>query len=228
MKYIIEFGDKPSYQDDNADFYPCKQIPWWSVSTTYIRKLTPIDKELIEAYQKGYNEAWANVGECEDRVAKQAYQKGLNDSAKVQESATDAAYRCGLNAAWEAAKKISLDKAYGGLEYTELDMIFGTRNTLHIMHTESAQEVIDKIRAYEEQQKVDEIKVGDEVMNTLGTMDNAVGYFFGDSSDGCYKVLRYVDGKFKTGIWHKENCARTGKHSDAVERMLAVMQEGAE
>ena len=55
MKYIIEFGDKPSYQDDNTDFYPCKQIPWWSVSTTYIRKLTPLDKGLEEGKARNEN-----------------------------------------------------------------------------------------------------------------------------------------------------------------------------
>ena len=60
-KYIIEFGDKPSYQDDNTDFYPCKQIPWWSVSATYIQKLTPLEKELEEAHQKGYDEAWETI-----------------------------------------------------------------------------------------------------------------------------------------------------------------------
>jgi hypothetical protein len=96
-----------------------------------------------------------------------------------------------------------------------------------VFNTYSASEAIEKVKAHEERQKADEIKVGDEVRNTSGLMDNAVGYFF-DAGDGCYKVLRYVDGKFKTGLWRKENCERTGKHSYAVERMVAVMKEGAE
>ena len=52
-KYIVEFSDKPSYQEDNIIFYPCKQIQWWSVSKSNIDKLTPLDKALDEAYQRG-------------------------------------------------------------------------------------------------------------------------------------------------------------------------------
>ena len=73
-------------------------------------------------------------------------------------------------------------------------------------------------------EKADEIKVGDEVRNTLGLMDNAVGYVIGTTIEGDYNVSRYIDGKIKTGTWRRENCVKTGKHSDAVVQLLAEMK----
>ena len=70
----------------------------------------------------------------------------------------------------------------------------------------------------------DEIKVGDEVRNTLGLMDNAVGFVIGITIEGDYNVSRYIDGKIKTGTWRRENCVKTGKHSDAIVQLLAEMK----
>lgn len=86
-KYIIEFKDKPSYQEDNADFYTCKQIPWWSVNKTYIDKLTPIDKELDEAYQRGYKDCetrYCSFDACPNRQAE--YKRGLEDGKAQSEN----------------------------------------------------------------------------------------------------------------------------------------------
>ena len=73
-------------------------------------------------------------------------------------------------------------------------------------------------------EKSDKIVVGDEVRNTLGLMNNAVGYFIEPTNNEYYRVLRHVDGRIDIVAWHKENCVKTGKHSDAVEQMAVVMR----
>ena len=89
MKYIIDLPDNCSWgqwvmtsDKDGHAFFDFKQP----------RDLTPLDNELEEAFQKGYNAASVNVGECEDRVAKQAYQKGLEN-----------AWECARRLVWETS-----------------------------------------------------------------------------------------------------------------------------
>ena len=199
MKYIIEIEEEPFWRQSalygEEGLYRANGFKSLVFDQLGLDKLTPLDKELDEAYQKGFEAG--------------------------QHEATTLEYQQGLNDAWETIIKLA------HTTYAQRSETFdGLQDILSIMQKFSPSEVTAKIKAYEQREQ--EIKVGDEVMNTLGTMDNAVGYFFGDSSDGCYKVLRYVDGKFKTGIWNKENCERTGKHSYAVERMVAVLKKGAE
>lgn len=207
-KYVIEFDKEQllEYDKDTDTYfrtlYKAKGFNALVFDQVGLDKLTPLDKALEEAYQKGFEAG--------------------------QHEATTLEYQQGLCDAWNAAKKL-----FSEMSNTEINLVFpqewnnGGFKALMALHPQDA---IDRINAFEQNQEHDEIKVGDEVMytSTSGLIDNVVGYFFGDSSDGCYKVLRYVDGKFKTGIWNKENCERTGKHSDAVERMVAVMKAGAE
>ena len=155
-----------------------------------------------------------------DKAIDEAYQKGFEAG---QHEATTLEYQQGLNDAWGTIIKIAL------IPYAERSETFdGQQDILSIMQKFSPSEVTAKLREYEQQKADDEIKVGDEVRNTLGLMDNAVGYFIGTTIEGDYNVLRYIDGKIKTGTWRRENCVKTGKHSYAVERMVAVLNGGAE
>ena len=155
-----------------------------------------------------------------DKAIDEAYQKGFEAG---QHEATTLEYQQGLNDAWGTIIKIAL------IPYAERSETFdGQQDILSIMQKFSPSEVTAKLREYEQQKADDEIKVGDEVRNTLGLMDNAVGYFIGTTIEGDYNVLRYIDGKIKTGTWRRENCVKTGKHSYAVERMVAVLKGGAE
>ena len=153
----------------------------------------------------------------------EAYHKGFEAG---QHEATTLEYRQGLNDAWECARKL-----FSEMSDTEINLVFpqewnnGGFKALMALHPQDA---IDRIKAHEEQQKADEIKVGDEVRNTSGLMDNAVGYVVGATIEGDYNVSRYNDGKIKTGTWRKENCVKTGKHSDTFVRLLAEMEGGAE
>jgi len=104
-------------------------------------------KQVDDAYQRGYDKGYAdktNNDKVGKELAKDIYQRGLND-------------------AWEAARKIVVNTNNGGIASHTLRKIFGTQNFSIIMRANTAQEVIAKLKAYEEQKADDEIKVGDEV-----------------------------------------------------------------
>ena len=160
------------------------------------------------------------------KAIEEAYQKGFEAG---QHEATTLEYQQGLNDAWACAKKIFGYEIDGGLPLDELRNVFGVKDVpFDIFRINTASEALAKIKAYEEQQKPAKIVVGDEVRNTLGLMDNAVGYVIGTTIEGDYNVSRYIDGKIKTGTWRRENCVKTGKHSDTVVQLLAEMEGGAE
>ena len=123
--------------------------------------------------------------DCQKAI-EEAYQKGLDDSAKVQESATDAAYQCGLNAAWQTAKYL-----FSEMSDTEINLVFpqewnnGGFKALMALHPQDA---IAKLKAYEEQQKSDdEIKVGDIIT------DGKINYLVTDITDKSYIALQGTD-----------------------------------
>lgn len=165
-----------------------------------------------------------------DTALEEAYQKGYDEAKRIyQNPHAESDYQRGLNDAWEAARKIVVEPENGGYAYGQLEEGFGIRSSLKILCNMTPSEAISKIKTYEEKKKAEsEIKVGDEVRNTLGLMDNAVGYVIGTTIDGDYNVSRYIDGKIKTGTWRRENCAKTGKHSETVVQLLAEMEGGAE
>lgn len=72
-------------------------------------------------------------------------------------------YECGLNDAWEVAKKIVSNKGYTG---EELENIFGTSTLSRIFDTYTASEAIEMIEKYEKEQKTPVFKVGDRVRTT--------------------------------------------------------------
>jgi len=110
-----------------------------------------------------------------DDVQKQveeAYQRGLEEGKKafdLLESERNSEYQRGLNAAWEAARKIFGYEIDGGIPIDKIGRVFGysedaTFCTADIIRHNTASEAIEKLKAYEEKQKADdEIKVGDEV-----------------------------------------------------------------
>ncbi len=82
MKYIIDLPDNCSWvqwimtSDKDGHAYFDFKNP---------EDLTPLDKKLEEAFQKGHDAAWVNVGECEDRVANRPIRRGLTMRGSAQE-----------------------------------------------------------------------------------------------------------------------------------------------
>ena len=145
-KYIINFEDNPGIAPNREKYYKCCEIPWWVAAECTLSKLTPYtepDMEQVrkEAYDKGYDDATAEIGSDEQEIAEKAYQKGLSD-------------------AWDAARKIA------NIPYSEEEKVFGSGGwTFIINHT--ASEAIEKIRAYEqekEEPKKEQSFTAEEVM----------------------------------------------------------------
>ena len=137
-KYIIEI--KPEYEDK----FKGVMILGAENSNLYVDSNT-VD-ELEELTADYINE---HFGELQDT----AYQRGLND-------------------AWEAARKIA--DMWTRMDNDELLAIFGITERIghytinSLFGKQTANEAIEKLKAYEEKQEAaDEIKVGDEV-NWLG------------------------------------------------------------
>lgn len=123
----------------------------------------------------------------------------------------DEAYQAGLNDAWEAARKIVADTDRGGFTLDALREIFGTQGFFCIMQDNTAQEAIDKIKAYEEK----ELHVGDEVIAPRGKAivtalhNNFVNYLYSDGDCGCTEP---------------ENLTKTGRHYD-IQSILEAMRK---
>lgn len=64
----------------------------------------------------------------------------------------DAAYQRGLNNAWEAAQKVVCKTTVGGMSLDTLQEVFGVLSPAAIMRSNTAQQAVDKIKAYEQKQ----------------------------------------------------------------------------
>lgn len=122
-----------------------------------------------------------------DYIAEEAYQKGLSRGYKDgyeagQHEATTLEYQQGLDDAWETIREIARTT------YAQRSEIFdGLQDILSIMQKFSPSEVITKIKAYEEQQKADEIVVGDIIT------DGKINYLVIDITDKSYIALQGTD-----------------------------------
>lgn len=205
MKYIIDIEDEPLWRQSalhgEDTVFKAKGFNALVFDKHGLDKLTPLDMELDEAYQSGF-------------------EAGSHEATTLE-------YQQGLDDAWEMAKRIALVKIDKNCPYftvAELKKIFGCSTYQSVFDTYSAPEAIEKVKAHEQQKADAEIVAGDEVKNTLELMNNAVGYFIEPTNNEYYRVLRYVNGKIDIVAWNKENCVKTGKHSDAVVQLLAEMK----
>jgi hypothetical protein len=81
------------------------------------------------------------------------YEDGHKDIIEMDTAYVDAWYERGLNDAWECAKKIHLSVLDDGLNYVQLNEIFGSAMTDQIFTENSASDAIAKIKKYEEKSK---------------------------------------------------------------------------
>ena len=173
------------------------------ITTHPVRFLTPyaepdLNQAMEDAFKNGYDAA------CKDIDVK---------------SKTNAAYRKGLEDAWNAARKIVLSREDGGLfSYEERKAVFGCGNYMALKKF-LAQEAIEKIRQYEQEQE--KIKVGDEVEAVAGkaviieVLDNG-------------KNVRYMYPDASFGVIDSCNLTRTGRHFPEIAEVLRKMQEEKE
>jgi len=131
-------------------------------------------KKVDEAYQKGYKD-------CETRYC--SFDACPNRQAE---------YRRGLDDAWEAARKICLDKEDGGISNGELLEIFKVGSDYSALKKYSASEAVAKLKAYEEKQN-DKIEVGDEVL-----------WFMKGDDEGCDDIMDVCAPSVVTMVPNKE------------------------
>ena len=135
----------------------------------------------------------------------------------VPEDATKA-YQCGLDDAWECARKIALSVEDGGISAKALRDAFNVNTCYSVFRRYSAQEAIKKIEEYERQK--DAIKIGDEVCYTDATI---AGVVVRCRNDGFYNVMdKTGQQNIRSGI----EITRTGRTFPQVEEMFRAMQEG--
>ena len=163
-------------------------------------------KAIDEAYQNGLSQGY-----------KDGYETGRNEATTLE-------YQRGLGDAWEAAKKICTNRMISDRVLAE---IFGQCKDIDtIMHENTAQEAINKLKAYEEQQKTNaEIKVGDEVMSNNAISDHTGVVLALSPGENSAKVLEN-DGSM---AWVAVNVLiKTGRHFNFLTPLLNEMKEGAE
>ena len=154
-----------------------------------------------------------HYGELQD----EAYQKGINDGSLDVKQRVEGAYQAGLNDAWEAVKKIFGYEIDGALSIDEIGEAFGYKKedvfyTADIIRANTAEQVIAKLKAYEEKQEADEddkIEVGDVVRLCRHKVPYIVTSCDGD--DDTY-ILMTVNGGFIKA--EKYNVRKTGRHFD--------------
>ena len=150
----------------------------------------------------------------------EAYQKGFEAG---QHEATTLEYQQGLDDAWGAIIKIAL------IPYAERSEIFdGKQDILSIVQKFSPSEVTAKLREYE-QQKSDEIKVGDEVCFVFAggeTIEPFIVFSIkDDNGKKYYEGIQTSDGRWVSGGL---KYYKTGRHFPQVAELLKAMKEGAE
>lgn len=188
-KYIIEIPDntawiqwvKASDKDEHVCFdfkYPEDLTPYTEPDTEQVRE---------DAFKNGYDAA------CKD----------IDVKSKI-----NAAYRKGLEDAWEAARKID------HMSDEDIKNVFGCGFSA-VFETIGASEAIEKIRQYEQE----EIKVGDEVEARTGK-----AVIIEVLRNG--KTVRYMYSNASTGVNDLRNLTLTGRYFPEIAEVLKKMQEG--
>lgn len=164
-----------------------------------------------------------------EQALEEAYQRGIHNGSLDVKERVGCAYQNGLDDAWKLAQKVVLNKTSDGDGFSsnELNEIFGYSSPQTVFGIYSATEAVSKLREHEVKQKANEIKVGDEVMNTTyGTLNGITGFYTGRTNDGKYRIWHNACGYPLWALWDEKNCKKTGKHSDAVEQLFADIKGG--
>lgn len=144
----------------------------------------------------------------------------ISKAYKEEQKNIDEAYQRGLDDAWKAARKIieMTDPPYWGVFNEYKDDLFGKI---------SASEAIEKLKIYEEKQKVDdEIKIGDEVESLYDDrtiVENTIPWIVTKIREG-YKGKKSYYGIDAEGTLRNNDFVRkTGRHFD-IDKILKQMK----
>ena len=177
--------------------------------------------EDIQGNIRGIKATWGNMIMTLDNI-----KSGLKAD---RQKAIDEAYQQGLNDAWGVAKRIVLTKTDANCPYftvAELEKIFGCFSSQSVFDTYSASEAIEKVKAYEEHQKVDdEIKVGDEVEAYSG---KAIVFCTSINTAGDKVCTYWYPSEYRFDRDRTKNLKKTGRHFPQIAELVKAMKGGAE
>ena len=228
MKYMIEIEDEPfvrlSALFGEEGLYRVKGFNALVFDKNGLEKLTPLDKELEEAYQKGFE-----AGQHEATTLE--YQQGLEEGKKQAraqahldvchdiERVAHGNYQKGLDDAWECAKKL-----FSEMSDTEINLVFPqewNNGGFKALMALDPKDAIDRIKAYEEQQKADKIAVGDEVRSNNAISDHS-GIVLALSPGGNSAKVLENDGHM---MWVAVNVlTKTGRRFNFLTALLEAMK----
>ena len=171
----------------------CESDGQLSIHSKWVDFLKKLDSDYI-------NEHFGNLQDT-------AYQKGL-------EEGNDIGYKDGVNdgrnEAWEAAKKVVLNPDENGLDIQELNKIFNCATIQQVFRKYTVSEVITKLKACEEEQKVDNDKFefGDEIID----VDGVRGCVVSKNNEGYDTMYALFDGCRVPQYVTKSYYRKTGRH----------------
>ncbi len=134
------------------------------------------------------------------------------------------AYENGLHDAWEIAKKIECMDGYDG---DELIKMFGTDDIESIFKKHTANEVLEKIKTYEEQKVKtfnDEIKVGDEIVVRVVAPDREIAVIvYKIGHVGTTPMYHCISFSECNGfiIAHNQAIKKTGRHFPQITNLMS-------
>ena len=153
-----------------------------------------VQKKVDEAYQRGHDDGYeAGCATAFKPVSDTEYHRGLDEAM----NAFKKLYSCGWERDWKAM----------GFEFDEGEW---SRSFEFIIGHYTADEIVEKVKAYEEK----ELRVGDEVIAPCGKA--IVTTFKNDLVFYLYSVGDY-------GCTEPENLTKTGRHFD-IQSVLEAMK----
>lgn len=199
-KYIIEVEDKPFELLSEDGFtseklFRVKGFNSLVFDWNGLNMLTPYTEPDLEqvrkeankiGYEKGYRDGVNRIGDAEDKIRKEAYEQGRKD-VETQFCSYDACknrqeeYQRGLADAWDAARKIVIG------DINIIVSVFGTASRSIIIRDLAAAEVIEKLKAYEQEQ--DEKKKTDYYFKMMKDAIETSAKEYGMSLDEIAAVL---------------------------------------
>lgn len=197
-KYIIEIDDDLSF-----DVQFLQAI---GAEPNGVVRIRHIEFEKLEELNSDY------INEHYGQLQDEAYKKGLHDGESKCGYCNE--YQRGLDDAWEAARKI----AQQWEEDTDTEHRLVIDDSISVtLNSMSANEAITKLKAYEEQNTADEIKVGDVVKIKYSDKHTFVVTKVSDES------VWGVDADGSWNYWAINEVIKTGRHFD-IESILEDMR----
>lgn len=174
-----------------------------------IKSAIPYDTS--EAYQRGYETAKHECEDCrevradaEQELADKAYQRGAEDMRE--------------------ALRLLIDCDEDCLTIPDIFKAFGEGSYHAVVRKHSAMEIIEKIRAYEQEQEEEQIQVWDEVKAFERKPFIVTGFGYGDE-DTVYCHGFVTENGIST-IAKKDECVKTGRCFSEIAEVLRKMGEG--